>query len=60
MSTEPNWKKSSYSGGQGGNCVEVATQHLGQVAVRDSQDAAGSVLSFPREAWRVFVDGAKE
>jgi hypothetical protein len=46
MSTEPNWKKSPYSGGQGGNCVEVATQHLGQVAVRDSKDTAAPMLGF--------------
>lgn len=56
LGTEPTWRKSSYSGGQGGNCVEVATAAIvGRVMVRDSQDTSGPVLSFPREAWRVFV-----
>ena len=56
MSTEQVWRKSSYSGGQGGNCVEVvAATTAGGVMVRDSKDKAGPVLSFPLEAWRVFV-----
>jgi hypothetical protein len=53
------WKKSSYSGGQGGSCVEIAARPTDQVAVRDSKDTAGPVLSFPREAWLEFVDGMK-
>jgi hypothetical protein len=56
MSNEQVWRKSSYSGGQGGNCVEVATQATaGLVIVRDSQDQVGTVLSFSLEAWRVFA-----
>ena len=39
------WRKSSYSGNGGGNCVEVAAG--GRVLVRDSQDHAGTVLRFP-------------
>lgn len=59
--TEQGWRKSSYSGGQGGNCVEVATRaEAGSVMVRDSKDQAGPVLSFPREAWQVFCDTALE
>ena len=39
-----NWRKSSYSGGQGGNCVEVASAP-GHVAVRDTKNqGAGAVL----------------
>lgn len=47
------WRKSSYSGGSGG-CVEVASAALG-VAVRDSKQAAGPTLGFPRTPWRVFL-----
>ncbi|AEW95749.1 MULTISPECIES: DUF397 domain-containing protein [Streptomycetaceae] len=48
------WFKSSYSNGTGGNCVEVADSH-GPVAVRDSKDPNGPVLTFSRQAWDAFV-----
>jgi Domain of unknown function (DUF397) len=51
------WRKSSYSGNGGGNCVEVAVG--GRVMVRDSQDRAGTVLRFPPAAWRKFADQVK-
>jgi hypothetical protein len=51
------WRKSSYSGNGGGNCVEVATGE--RVLVRDSQDRAGTVLRFPPAAWRRFADRVK-
>ena len=51
------WRKSSYSGNGGGNCVEVATG--GRVLVRDSQDRSGTVLRFPPAAWRRFADRVK-
>ena len=51
------WRKSSYSGNGGGNCVEVAAD--GRVVVRDSQDRAGKVLRFPSAAWRKFADQVK-
>jgi Domain of unknown function (DUF397) len=53
-----NWRKSSYSGSQGGNCVEVADQSQ-RVLVRDSQDAAGTVLRFTPDAWRKFTARVK-
>jgi hypothetical protein len=48
------WRKSSYSGNGGGNCVEVgADAHA--IAVRDTkQNGAGPVLRFPPAAWRKF------
>ena len=49
------WRKSSRSGGNGGNCVEVATGPAGVVAVRDSTDPAGPVLTVPAAAWRAFL-----
>ena len=51
------WRKSSYSGNGGGNCVEVSVG--GRVMVRDSQDRAGTVLRFPPFAWRKFADQVK-
>jgi hypothetical protein len=51
------WRKSSYSGNGGGNCVEVGVG--GRVMVRDSQDRAGTVLRFPPSAWRKFADQVK-
>lgn len=48
------WRKSSYSGGTG-NCVAVAGNLPGIVAVRDSQDPGGPALVFPPGAWRVLT-----
>ena len=59
MSADGTWRKSSYSGGQGGNCVEVAARPADQLAVRDSKDQAGPVLWFPGEAWSIFTAGIK-
>ncbi|MFF2619465.1 DUF397 domain-containing protein [Kitasatospora sp. NPDC058046] len=50
------WRKSSYSGGNGGNCIEVAPGFLpGAVPVRDSKDPHGPALVFPSAAWGSFV-----
>ncbi|MYQ78983.1 MULTISPECIES: DUF397 domain-containing protein [unclassified Streptomyces] len=48
------WFKSSYSGTEGGDCVEVASG-AGTVHVRDSKVAAGPVLHLSRNAWTGFV-----
>jgi len=48
------WRKSSYSG-QTGNCVEVAGNLPGAVAVRDSQDPAGPALILTPAAWRALT-----
>ncbi|WUR58532.1 DUF397 domain-containing protein [Micromonospora chokoriensis] len=49
------WRKSSRSGASGGNCVEVANNLPGVVAVRDSKDPSGPALSFGPAAWQAFV-----
>jgi hypothetical protein len=48
------WRKSSYSS-QSGNCVEVARNLPGLVAVRDSKDPDVGLLAVSREAWQVFI-----
>jgi hypothetical protein len=56
---DAQWRKSSRSGGNGGNCVEVAGDAGGLVGVRDSKDAAGPVLAFAPRSWTAFVAGVK-
>jgi hypothetical protein len=53
-----DYRKSSYSGGNN-NCVEVATNLPGVVAVRDSKNPAGPTLAFTPEEWRTFLDSIK-
>ncbi|MFP8886243.1 MULTISPECIES: DUF397 domain-containing protein [Streptomyces] len=48
------WFKSSYSGTEGGQCVEVAAD-TAAVHIRDSKAAAGPVLTVSREAWAGFL-----
>jgi len=52
------WRKSSYSGNNGGQCVEVAAA-APLIAVRDSKDPDGTRLAFGREAWQVFAAKVK-
>jgi len=47
------WHKSSYSNSS--NCVEIAQTRSGKIAVRDSKDADGAVLTFSLNEWRGFV-----
>ncbi|MFF1786035.1 DUF397 domain-containing protein [Kitasatospora sp. NPDC058243] len=54
MSTELAWFKSSYSGNEGGACVEVA-ETTGVIHVRDSKDKSGPQLAFEPAAWQAFV-----
>ena len=51
------WRKSSYSDGDGGNCVEVLDDVPGVVPVRDSKLTDGPVLIVPAAAWSAFVTG---
>ncbi|MEU2259642.1 DUF397 domain-containing protein [Streptomyces sp. NPDC019645] len=53
------WRKSSYSNGDGGACVEVADGLLGVVPVRDSKLPDGPVLMVPAGAWAAFVTAVK-
>ncbi|SCG54829.1 DUF397 domain-containing protein [Micromonospora zamorensis] len=49
------WRKSTRSGDNNGNCLEVADNLPGLVLVRDSKDPAGEALAFSPAAWISFV-----
>ncbi|MGW6615557.1 DUF397 domain-containing protein [Streptomyces erythrochromogenes] len=53
------WRKSSYSNGDGGNCVEVADGVAGVVPVRDSKRPDGGVVMIGAAAWGPFVAALK-
>lgn len=53
------WRKSSYSTGDGGACVEVVDGLLGVVPGRDSKLPDGPVLVVPASAWAAFVTAVK-
>ncbi|MBG0826391.1 DUF397 domain-containing protein [Planomonospora sp. ID67723] len=52
------WRRSSLSG-SGNHCVEVADNLPGIVAVRDSKDPGGPVLTFSPDQWRAFTGGIR-
>jgi Domain of unknown function (DUF397) len=56
---DQRWRKSSYSGNGGGNCVEVASNMPGVVAVRDSKNPDGPVLTVETAGWREFIADVK-
>ena len=53
--TQARWRKSTKSGSNGGNCVEVADNLADVVLVRDTKDRDGGTLTFSTESWRGFV-----
>lgn len=55
--TRAPWRKSSYSGGNGGSCVEVAPVP-GMVGVRDTKDRARGHFAVTRAAWQEFAAAA--
>ncbi|MDM4721647.1 DUF397 domain-containing protein [Micromonospora sp. WMMA1363] len=56
--TQASWFKSSKSGPNCDNCVEVAYV-TGAVGVRDSKDRSGPALIFNAGGWQTFVTGAR-
>jgi hypothetical protein len=54
------WRKSSYSNGAGGMCVEAAQLPGGEVAVRNSRSPHGPVVTFTALEWEAFLLGAKD
>ncbi|TWD27406.1 uncharacterized protein DUF397 [Streptomyces sp. T12] len=60
MDTAPSprnsqWRKSSYSGNTGGDCVEVALTGAAAIPVRDSKNPAGPVVTVGAPAWQAFL-----
>ncbi|AXL91555.1 DUF397 domain-containing protein [Streptomyces sp. CB09001] len=52
--TQQDWFKSSYSGSEGDNCVEV-TMRTEAVLVRDSKDTDRQALAVSGDAWSAFT-----
>jgi hypothetical protein len=52
-----NWRKASYSTGNGGNCVEAANAE--HVYVRDSKDKNGPHLQISPVTWHSFTSRVK-
>lgn len=58
-SSEPAWRTSSYSGTQGGNCVQIAA-HGGMILVRDTKDHGhGPVHTFTAARWHAFLTAVR-
>ena len=53
------WRKSSHSGDQGGECVEVAAFPSGAIGVRDSKNPEGPRLTLSRRAFRSLLNSAR-
>ncbi|MFF9652841.1 DUF397 domain-containing protein [Streptomyces sp. NPDC014622] len=53
------WYKSSHSGGENGECLEVARGHAA-VPVRDSKTPNGPVLVLSADGWTTFVAAVKD
>jgi hypothetical protein len=60
------WRKSSYSSGNGGACVEVAVVPGSKegsdyvITMRDSKDPDGPVLTFTPAEWEAFTLGVQD
>jgi hypothetical protein len=57
--TGAKWRKSTHSGGNEGNCVEITTNLPGIVAMRDSKNPTGPALAFTPGDWRAFLADIK-
>ncbi|MFD4245770.1 DUF397 domain-containing protein [Streptomyces sp. NPDC058525] len=58
LENELIWWKSSYSGQNGGDCIECAVRVSREVLVRDSKNADGPHLGFTAQTWTDFVGAA--
>jgi hypothetical protein len=52
------WRKSSYSDGTGGNCLETVSAN-GLVMVRDTANRDAGTLAFTAQAWQAFTDSMR-
>lgn len=54
-----SWRKSTYSGPGGDDCLEAAAGHPALIPIRDSKTPLGPKLTFRAEAWSAFVEDLK-
>ncbi|MEU8560119.1 DUF397 domain-containing protein [Streptomyces cyaneofuscatus] len=59
-SPRSGWRKSSYSNGDGGSCLEVQDGHPDAVPVRDSKVPSGPALLVPAAGWSAFVTAVRD
>jgi hypothetical protein len=52
------WRKSSFSGANGGSCIETASGD-GMILVRDTTNRDGATLAFTADAWHAFTADVK-
>jgi len=57
--TRAEWRKSTRSGSNGGACVEVARNLSRVIAVRDSKNPHGPVLTVEPAGWLAFIADVK-
>lgn len=57
MSTDINWQKSSFSGNEAAQCVEVA-EHDGEILIRES-DAPDTITTTSHAKFAAFIKGVK-
>ena len=57
--TGATWRKSTYSNGSGGDCVEIAGMPRSGHAVRDSKNPDGPKLIFTPSEWQAFTERIK-
>ena len=58
MADEPAWRVATYTGGNGGNCVEVGDANR-TILVRDTKDRNGGTLTFTAATWQVFTNSLR-
>jgi hypothetical protein len=52
---DTTWRKASYSGSNGGACVEIGSTMARGVAIRDTTDRDGVTITLPAPAWLAFL-----
>lgn len=57
--SELNWRKSTFSSGANGSCVEVAELPGGGRAVRNSKRPDAGRVDYTADEWRAFIAGVK-
>jgi Domain of unknown function (DUF397) len=56
--SDHEWRKSSRSYGSG-QCIEIAESSGAEIAVRDSKNVRGAILTFSSTQWNAFVAGVR-